>query len=101
MVSVEASVVAVEREIVGSEIEGLNEPADCCAARSAADADCVFGMELALCEDEKNCAILFVVLDVEEDRLRDEAMIGIAGVVADEEKIFDFRGIVSYWTPRA
>lgn len=46
-------------------------------------------------EEEKNWAILFVVLDVEDERFRVEAaMIGTAGVVAvEEEKRFGFRGI--------
>lgn len=50
-------------------------------------------MLLDLGEDEKNCAILFVVLDVDEERLREGAMMGIAGVVAEVEKSPDLRGI--------
>lgn len=38
VVSEAVSTVAVERDMVGRETDGLNDPADCCAARSAADA---------------------------------------------------------------
>ena len=53
VVSEAVSAVAVERDIVGKETDGLNEPADCCAARRAADADW-FGMLLDFGEEEKN-----------------------------------------------
>ena len=38
VVSEVVSAVAVDRDMVGRETDGLNGPADCCAARSAADA---------------------------------------------------------------
>lgn len=48
-------------------------------------------------DEEKNWAILFVVLEVEDERFRvEEAIIGTAGVVIEEEKRFGFRGIS--WT---
>lgn len=98
MVSTAGSVVAVEREIVGKEMEGLNDPADCCAASKEADAVGV-GILVVLGDDEKNWAILLVALAVEEERLRVEAIIGSeASVLEEDEKMLGFRGIVSYWS---
>ena len=71
--------VAVDRDMEGSEVGGLKDMADCCAARSAADAEWL-GMLPDFGDDEKNWAILFVVFEVDDARLRVEgAMMGIAG----------------------